>query len=97
MFTTTPVDMQPFRSKLDQISRPPTVSIALQPEWLVGAATVPLVTALVISRTLSHIMIQMGVASEEIFRGERLPVLLVAPPPLDDATSIHPTQEESSA
>jgi hypothetical protein len=77
--------MQPFRSRSDQILTSPTVGLALQPEWLVSAATVPLVSALVISRALSHVMIQMGMASEEIFRGVRLPVLVVAPTPPTDA------------
>jgi hypothetical protein len=42
---------------------------------MVGLGTVPLLFVLVGSRTLAEMMTSMGQASEEIFRGDRLPVL----------------------
>ncbi|MEO1401059.1 MAG: hypothetical protein AAFV72_07335 [Cyanobacteria bacterium J06635_1] len=71
--------MQPFRAESDKfkLQRPPELPIA--PEWLVGLATVPLLGGLVLAHTAQHWLIQVGVASEELFRGERLPVLNVPP------------------
>jgi hypothetical protein len=73
--------MQPFGFKSG--SESPKASVAdglIQPEWLVGVATVPVLAGLLTGRAIIGWMVQLGVASEEFFRGERLPVLKV---PLD--------------
>ncbi|MFE4108121.1 hypothetical protein [Almyronema epifaneia] len=43
--------------------------------WLVSLATAPVLLAIVGSRALSEFSQQLGLASEELFRGDRLPVL----------------------
>jgi hypothetical protein len=45
-------------------------------ELLLGLATVPLLGGLLLQRHLSQGMQQIGLASEELFRGERLPILI---------------------
>ncbi|NET31258.1 MAG: hypothetical protein F6K19_04570 [Cyanothece sp. SIO1E1] len=45
------------------------------PELLVSAAVGPLLLGILGSRGLAELMQQIGQASEEIFRGDRLPVL----------------------
>lgn len=42
---------------------------------MLALSTVPLVIGLLTLRTLSDAVISLGQASEEIFRGDRLPVL----------------------
>jgi hypothetical protein len=67
--------MQAFRSPLDQINwKIPLIEDA-KPELIVGLATIPCLGLILCGRTLSHWVTQLGVASEEVFRGERLPVL----------------------
>ncbi|XGV98476.1 MAG: hypothetical protein ACAF41_05980 [Leptolyngbya sp. BL-A-14] len=45
------------------------------PEILLSVATVPLLVALVGGRALAEGVRELGLFSEEIFRGDRLPVL----------------------
>ncbi|PSB34337.1 hypothetical protein [Stenomitos frigidus] len=45
------------------------------PELLLSLATVPLLVALVGSKVLTEAVQELGLLSEEIFRGDRLPVL----------------------
>ena len=45
------------------------------PEMLLGLATLPLLVGLGITHKLLGSSIELGQASEEIFRGDRLPVL----------------------
>lgn len=42
---------------------------------LVSLATAPLLMGLLVSRTFESLIQEVGQASEELFRGERLPVL----------------------
>lgn len=44
-------------------------------ELLVGLATIPLLGGLVLQRHLTQGMQAMGLASEELLRGERLPII----------------------
>jgi len=44
-------------------------------ELLLSAATVPLLAGLVAARFVSEVVTSLGQASEEVFRGDRLPVL----------------------
>lgn len=62
------------------VESPPSLAIEspLEPNWLLSLATVPLLTALVASRLVADWAQQVGWASEELFRGERLPVLPIS-------------------
>ncbi len=48
---------------------------------LVSLATGPVLGALVISKTVANAIITLGLSSEEIFRGDRLPILPFSPTP----------------
>lgn len=48
-------------------------------ELLVGLATAPLLVALVGGKALSDAVTSLGQLSEELFRGDRLPLLKVSP------------------
>lgn len=50
---------------------------------LIGLATGPLLVALVAGRAIAQAMKEVGEASEELFRGDRLPVLHIPTPPED--------------
>ncbi|MBW4654144.1 MAG: hypothetical protein KME20_14065 [Kaiparowitsia implicata GSE-PSE-MK54-09C] len=45
----------------------------------VGAATVPLLAGVIAGRVLSRALLVVSIASEEVFRGDRLPVLHFEP------------------
>jgi hypothetical protein len=47
----------------------------LSSDVLVSVATAPLLVALVGSKVLAELVQKLGLASEEVFRGDRLPVL----------------------
>lgn len=49
----------------------------LSSDVLVSVATVPMLIALVGSKVLAEVVQSLGLASEEVFRGDRLPVLHV--------------------
>jgi hypothetical protein len=49
----------------------------LSSDVLVSVATVPMLIALVGSKVLAEVAQSLGLASEEVFRGDRLPVLHV--------------------
>lgn len=48
---------------------------------LLGLATFPWVAALTIAKTVEAQLIDLGRASEEVFRGDRLPVLHISSVP----------------
>lgn len=52
-------------------------------EILLSVATVPLLVALLGSKALAELLHSLGSASEEIFRGDRLPTLNQPAPPED--------------
>jgi hypothetical protein len=47
-------------------------------ELILSAATVPVLLGIVGGRLAAEIMVSLGQASEELFRGDRLPVLQVS-------------------
>ncbi len=49
------------------------------PNMVISVVTGPFLLALLGARALSQALIQVGIASEELFRGERLPVLQTPP------------------
>jgi hypothetical protein len=64
-------------------------AIAVDPAWLVAIATPPILGALASARAIGHALDQLGASSEELFRGDRLPVLhqTEAPPARPPAPS----------
>lgn len=44
-------------------------------ETMLAVSTLPLIVGLLITKTISDTVIGLGQASEELFRGDRLPVL----------------------
>ncbi|WAL62275.1 hypothetical protein [Thermocoleostomius sinensis] len=46
---------------------------------LLSLSTAPLLLILISSRTIAHWLQEMGQTSEEIFRGDRLPILKISP------------------
>ena len=59
------------RSPLDSLAHPSDCTL----ELLVGLATIPLLGGLVLQRQLIQGMQHIGLASEELLRGERLPII----------------------
>ncbi|MGF1568219.1 MAG: hypothetical protein ACFCVD_09105 [Nodosilinea sp.] len=49
------------------------------PEILVGGLVPPLLLGLLAARVLAHGLTQVGLVSEQIFQGERLPNLNISP------------------
>lgn len=54
-------------------------SMTLNGDALVSVATVPLLVGLLALKAGAEIMQQIGQASEDIFQGDRLPILKVTP------------------
>jgi hypothetical protein len=52
--------------------------------WLLGLTTGSLLIGMAVARSLTQSLIEIGQASEEIFRGDRLPILNL--PQQDDPT-----------
>lgn len=67
--------MQSFREPT--ASKHPSLSLSLPiaVELTIGLGTLPLLAILASSRALSFGLLQLGNASEELFRGEQLPTL----------------------
>jgi hypothetical protein len=61
-----------------------TQSNNVSTDLLISLATAPLLVAMVGGRVLAHIMREVGQASEEIFRGDRLPILHMPTTPEDE-------------
>ena len=64
----------------DSSSTPPKPSTPLNAEsasWLGSVATPPILLGLLAGRTVFDAVQQLGLASEELFRGDRLPALTV--------------------
>ncbi|TAD80408.1 MAG: hypothetical protein EA001_00630 [Oscillatoriales cyanobacterium] len=45
------------------------------PEWVVGLAVLPMLTGLVGVRLVGQAVAELGELAEEVFRGDRLPIL----------------------
>lgn len=80
--------MTPSEQSASQASSSTTPWVS--PELLLSLATPPLLIALVGSRVLADAVRELGLLSEEVFRGDRLPVLhfpQTTQPNPDDSTS----------
>ncbi|HEY9762224.1 MAG TPA: hypothetical protein V6D07_06835 [Trichocoleus sp.] len=60
-------------------SQPSPRSIALS-DVLVSLLTPPVLLSILATRTLTNALQEVGLASEELFRGDRLPSLTIPPP-----------------
>ncbi len=67
--------MESSDSKSSSIESQPRLSPLIDPEILVGLAVVPVLIGIVGVRAIADGLQQLGALSEEIFRGDRLPVL----------------------
>jgi hypothetical protein len=70
--TSSPQSAHPQRS--------PSMAMIIAPSILVSLATTPCLLAIVAIKAASGLLAQLGSTSEEIFRGDRLPVIH---PPVD--------------
>ena len=68
--STNSIENQPIHS--------PTLPVSA--EFLISLATGPMLLGILSVKSLSEFVQQIGVASEEIFRGDRLPVLTMPIP-----------------
>ncbi|MGG6297316.1 hypothetical protein ACQ4M4_23225 [Leptolyngbya sp. AN02str] len=64
-------------------SNPKSDQLNVNAEMLVGLATVPVLVGLVVARAVNGVLLSVGEASEELFRGSRLPVLHFKPSDAD--------------
>lgn len=81
--------MSPSESSTPQVST--STKPLVSPELLLSLATAPLLIVLVGSKVFTEAARELGLLSEEIFRGDRLPVLNVpnnAQANPDDSTSV---------
>lgn len=70
----------------DRHLQSPTLPVSA--EFLISLATGPLLLGILSAKSLSEVVQQIGLASEEMFRGERLPVLKMPIPGSNDNDSL---------
>lgn len=68
-------------NSFDQPSSNPTLSFRIPPEVLVSLASGPLLLALLGSKAATQLLAEISQQSEELFRGDRLPLLPFPDPP----------------
>lgn len=61
-----------------------SVPKGLPSELVIGALVPPVLLGLLASRALADVVTQVGLVSEQLYRGERLPTLNVSDPETDD-------------
>lgn len=66
------------------MSSPPTSRDPSQFQWLLSALTPPLLGSLVVGDALLAGLVDLGQMSEEVFRGDRLPMLPFPSPSQDN-------------
>ena len=71
--------MQSFRESNVMPRFEPRVSLPNPTDWVVSALSAPLLLALVSGQAAANHIIQLGIDSEEVFRGDRLPLLPLLP------------------
>lgn len=59
----------------------PFLTLKVNPEILLGLATLPVLVGIVGVNAIVQSVRELGVLSEEIFRGDRLPILNLSDPP----------------
>jgi hypothetical protein len=88
----TNLEMTEPMDSLDETIAKPQLPLAdfVVPELLLGLATAPLLVGLVGTKALAEALREIGALSEEIFRGDRLPLLTFPSDP-----DPHPDQSKS--
>jgi len=77
--------MQSFREDTAPEAASPTLSISVPVALAVAGGTLPLLAFVMAERVISEMLTEMGQASEELFRGDRLPTRpLMKQPPTKD-------------
>ncbi len=66
------------------MSSPPTPRDRMPSQWLLSTLTPPLLGSLVVGDALLAGLIDLGQMSEEVFRGDRLPMLPFPSPSQDN-------------
>jgi hypothetical protein len=90
MLPPTLLTMAPAFPKPVESNMPPWLDVKPAPNVWVSLAAIPLLTVLLTSQALAETVQTVGLWSEEIFRGDRLPIL-------DLSTSIDLTGEASES
>ena len=67
--------MNSFRQNVPEAQPSQGTNLTIPSALIVGCATVPLIVGLLSARAAADLMMTIGSASEEVFRGDRLPVL----------------------
>ncbi len=67
--------MQSFREPAADARPELKVSLPIPTDLLVSLASAPLLTTLVAGHAVARSLIQLGISSEELFRGDRMPTL----------------------
>ncbi|MEM6449627.1 MAG: hypothetical protein AAF703_04855 [Cyanobacteria bacterium P01_D01_bin.105] len=65
--------MQSFREPAESAQPKPSVSVSVPVDLALVAGTVPLLALVIGARVAANGLIELGRASEELFRGDRLP------------------------
>lgn len=76
--------MRSFRESTTTGLPPLSISLPVAVDLSLTLGTVPLVALLVSGRAIATSLIQLGTASEEVFRGEQLPTLPLMGKAIDD-------------
>ena len=71
--------MQSFRESNNIPRFDPKLSLPIPTDLAVSLASAPLLLTVVVGQALLSQLIQLGVESEELFRGDRLPLLPLLP------------------
>ena len=80
--------MKSFREPTANSLPPLSISLPIAVDLTVGLGSIPLLVLLTSERAIARGLADLGAASEEVFRGEQLPVLPLMPKPGEpDASS----------
>ena len=67
--------MQSFRPPEPPTVSAPSIQLPIATELLISLSSVPLISLLALGRVAASTLTEIGKASEELFRGDRLPSL----------------------
>ena len=65
--------MQSFREPTQSAHAQPSISVSVPVDLALVASTIPLLALVVSARVVADGLTELGKASEELFRGDRLP------------------------
>ncbi|MEM9089098.1 MAG: hypothetical protein AAGC93_10175 [Cyanobacteria bacterium P01_F01_bin.53] len=79
--------MKSFREPTANTLPPLSISLPIAVDLTVSLGTMPLLVLLTSGRAITSGLAELGAASEEVFRGEQLPVLPLLPIPQETEPS----------